>query len=191
MIRRGLALGAVALVVAMGPQPAAALVCGIVPEDPAVIERTIAGRQPMGGDFDVVVIGVVEGIGPTDADGYREVTLDLGVVLRGEAPREYAVKYPASADDARSLFITGATYLVAVESEGWTGGPTTSECSATSRVIDPEQIQRFVAMAPQPLIYNDAVPTRVDDVSQPLLAVGALLAAMLVTSVGLVARSRR
>ena len=183
MIRSVLAVAAVALVVATSARPAASLVCGTIPEHLAVIERTIAGRQPMGGEFDVVVIGVVEAIGPTDADGYREVALDVGAVLRGTAARKYAVKYPASADEPTPMFIPGATYLVAVESKGWTGGPTTDQCSATSRIIEPEQIERYIGMSTDPIVYSDAIPTLADRGGQPLVPLGALLAIVLASGV--------
>lgn len=180
--RKVAGLAAVALVVLMGAQPAAALVCGIIPE-PAVIERTIAGRQPMGGEFDVVVLGVVAAIGPTDSEGYRQVDLDVGAVLRGTAPRQYSFGYPASADEPSPMFIGGATYLVAVESEGWAGRPTTSECSATSRVSDLEQFDRYVELSVDPVIYDEAIPVAAEGDLEPVSIVGTLVAvALLLTA---------
>jgi len=175
-----LAAGALVLVASV---PAVAVVCGIAPEVSGVIERTIAGDRPMGGDFDVVVLGVVEDIGP-DTDGYREVAMDVGVVLRGSAPRQYTFAYPASADEPRPMFIRGATYLVAVESQGMSGGPTTHQCSATKRVIHPDEIAQYISMAEDPVIYRDAFPVAVDEDSSSVdpSSVGPMIGTLVLTS---------
>lgn len=161
--RRLAAFATAALASLAGAQPATALVCGITPHMPGVIERTIAGNPPMGGEYDLIVVGVVSGIGPTDSDGYREVALEVGVVLRGTAPRNYAFAYPAVMDEPRPTFIRGATYLVAIESDGATGGPTTGPCSATKRVIDPEEIAEYISLAANPLVYREDLPMGVDE----------------------------
>lgn len=170
---------AAALALAASAQPTAALVCGTNSEVPGVIEQTIAGN-PVGGDFDLVILGVVAGIGPTDRDGYRRVDMEVGVVLRGSAPRQYEFIYPASADEGRRMFVNGATYLVAVETDGWRGHPTASECSATHRVTHPGDIARYVSMARDPVVYASLIP-RAEEQSPVVPAGAALLSGLLLT----------
>ncbi len=114
----------------------------------------------MGGDFDVVVLGVIEGIGSTDSNGYRRVVIDVRAVLRGSAPRAYEFSYPAAADEPEPMFVRGASYLVAIESEGITGGPTASECSATKQIANPEEINRYIGLSASPTIYGEVPAAR-------------------------------
>lgn len=179
-----LAVMAWALVGMASAQVASALVCGIAPEVPGVIERTIDGEAPMGGDYDIVVLAVIVAIGPTDADGYRDADLDVGVVLRGSAPRDYHVMYPAAMDEPRVVFRPGATYLIAIESVGITGGPTTGPCSATKRIIETEEIGSYIALAEEPTIYRTDLPVPRDEPEGiPAAAVLALITAVLAASV--------
>ena len=137
----------------------------------------------MGGDFDVVVLGVIEAIGTTDSEGYREVAIDVRAVLRGTAPRQYEFSYPAAADEPKPMFLRGATYLVAIESEGMTGGPTANECSATKQIVDPDEIARNVGLSANPVIYGEVPVSPVSDGNAPTWVLGALLAVILVIAV--------
>lgn len=170
----------------MSAQPANFLVCAIAPNDPqnpGVIERTIAGQEPMGGSFDVVVLGVVEEIAATNSDGYRDVAMDVRAVLRGTAPREYSFAYPAAADEPEPMFLRGATYLVAIESKGVTGGPTANECSATKQIVDPAEIGRYIDLSASPVIYGELPSSPAGDEARPMWILGALLAATLAIAV--------
>ncbi len=188
----GPAAGAL-LVVLMSAQPANALVCAIAPDDPqnpGVIERTIAGQEPMGGSFDLVVLGVVEGIAASNSDGYRDVAMDVRVVLRGTASREYSFAYPAAADEPEPMFLRGATYLVAIESKGVTGGPTASECSATKQIVDPAEISRYIDLSANPVIYGELPSGLAGDEAGSISILGGLLVATLAVAVAwLVLRS--
>lgn len=175
-----------ALVLVTSAQPAAALVCGIAPDDPqnpGVVERTVTGQEPMGGDFDLVVLGVIEDIAATDADGYREVAIDVRVVLRGTAPRDYSFAYPAAADEPEPMFIRGATYLVAIESEGVTGGPTASECSATKQVVNLREINRYIDLSENPVVYGELPAVPASSEVTPSWIPAGLLAAILAIAV--------
>jgi hypothetical protein len=149
----------------------------------------------MGGDYDVVVLAVVVNVGRTDGDGYRDAVLDVGVVLRGTAPRDYHVAYPASMDEPRVTFLPGATYLVAIQSDGITGGPTTGPCSATKRIVEAEEIARYISLATDPTIYREDLPVLADDEPEqerpvPIIVAGAA-AVLLLTLVAWMFIGRR
>lgn len=195
MVRKTIRLAVGALTLTLSASPATALVCGMAPDDPqnpGVVERTIAGQEPMGGDFDVVVLGVIEGIGSTDSNGYRRVVIDVRVVLRGSAPREYEFSYPAAADEPEPMFVRGASYLVAIESEGITGGPTASECSATKQIVNPEEINRYIGLSASPTIYGEVPAGAVGTQVAPNWVIGGFLAGLLAVAVAwLVLHPRR
>lgn len=174
------------IVLALSAPPATALVCAIAPDDPqnpGVIERTIAGQEPMGGDFDVVVLGVIENISATGSDGYRQVAIDVRALLRGTAPRQYSFSYPAAADEPEPMFVRGATYLVAIESAGVTGGPTASECSATKRIVDPDEITRYIDLAASPVVYGELPVVPASNETGPIWVLVGVLAA--ISAIGL------
>lgn len=170
---------------AVTAQSVGALVCGMTPDTPGLVERTIAGQQPMGGDFDVVVIGTVVNVRQVpDAEGYRHAAIAVGAVLRGHAERELEVRYPAAADDTGAFMAEGETYLIVGESERELRHVTISPCSATQPIEPDDDPAAWLARAPQLMIYDESLAPASDGASQGIGTVWIAVAAVLLVLLG-------
>jgi hypothetical protein len=189
--RRRFGAAAVAmLLLHVGASATAALVCGIRPDTPGIVDRTIRGEQPMGGDYPLVLVGRIADIEatPTD-DGYREAVMTVEAVLRGTADTSWSFYYPAAEDDISPYMREGRRYLVALTLDAddrWV----TSPCSATQELKPTDDVRGLVALAIAPTVYEPAL-LAVAKQEIPPLVLGGLIGVFLVVAFGLVVIARR